>query len=201
MANIYLRHPDCIFINIPKTGGKSIQKLWGDRYAISKGHIPSNWPPSIFKFAFVRHPLDRLVSAFKMFNYGVQKFNTDGSLFNERVPILAHEHTIDHFVIRVLNDDDILTARYSIRTHTIPMTHPFNCIDQADFVGRYENLDEDFKAIAAHLHIDKDKQIPKVNISKNKEEWRKIMDNLSPDLYEKILEYYADDFSTFKYHV
>ena len=32
------------------------------------------------------------------------------------------------------------TAEEKIRHHTIPQSHPFNCLQFADFVGRFENI-------------------------------------------------------------
>jgi hypothetical protein len=51
-----------------------------------------------------------------------------------------------------------------IRHHTIPMSHPYNCLHGADFIGRYENLAEDFTIVADRLGITD--PLPKLNTTK-----------------------------------
>lgn len=72
MAIFIIRDPACAFIHIPKTGGASIRK------AFFKGNHGEPYfyelPPEaedFFRFAFVRNPFDRLVSAFHMFTSGL----------------------------------------------------------------------------------------------------------------------------------
>jgi hypothetical protein len=51
-----------------------------------------------------------------------------------------------------------------IRHHTIPMSHTYNCLHGADFIGRYENLAEDFTIVADRLGITD--PLPKLNTIK-----------------------------------
>ena len=71
MSNFLLKNPDAVLIHIPKTGGTSIRKgAWGRRVRGPRfGTIPEAWRHH-FKFAFVREPLDRFLSAYRMFTEG-----------------------------------------------------------------------------------------------------------------------------------
>lgn len=134
MSRFLLRDPDCVLIHIPKAGGSTIRKgIWNSNYeGLLFGKVPEDWKP-YFKFAFVRRPLERLVSAWADFT---QLRNCGG--------------TIDDFIGIVLDDSIIYDERRSskveqVRHHTLPQTHPFNTLGAADFVGRYENYISDLK--------------------------------------------------------
>src|SRR4051794_2713828 len=70
MSIIRFRSPECAMVRIPKTGSTSIVKgiLEGMQNTVSTslGVFPDEWR-SLYSFAFVRNPFDRLVSAFLMF--------------------------------------------------------------------------------------------------------------------------------------
>lgn len=194
MANFRLRDPDCVLIHIPKTGGSSIRKgSWRERYdPPTFGNIPDDWM-GLFKFAFVRHPLQRLISAWKMF--------TDGPMGAPqwRLPADARPLTIEEFVDVVL-DENILfderrkTFEEKIRHHTIPQTHPFNCLHLADFVGRYESLESDFQLVARHVGL-KNSDLPRLNFT-NSSTWDSV---LSGSTLERCVEYYRMDFAQLRY--
>jgi hypothetical protein len=151
MSNFRLLAPDCVLIHVPKTGGTSIRKgVWQKRYEGPVfGAIPDSWR-GLFTFAFVRHPLDRFVSAWRMFTCGTA---------NEpdwRMPADARPLSIEEFGEIVFDDGIIFDERRStfeerIRHHTIPQTHPFNCLDEAEFVGRFERLEADFAHVARRV--------------------------------------------------
>ena len=140
MSSFLLKDPDCVFVHIPKTGGSSI------RYGVWKANydgpyfntLPSEWL-SYFKFAFVRHPLDRLISAWGDFTQ-IRKFK--GS-FDDFVDIVLDE--------LIIYDERRSNMRERIRHHTIPQTHPFNRLADAEFVGRYERYADDLLLVRRHL--------------------------------------------------
>ncbi|MCC5997356.1 MAG: sulfotransferase family 2 domain-containing protein [Oceanicaulis sp.] len=136
MSNFLLRDPDCVLIHIPKTGGSSIRHgLWASRYEGPVfGEMPDDWR-GYFKFAFVRHPLDRLVSAWADFSQ-MRNFRNSIDSFLDIV--------VDETVIY---DERRKTLAERIRHHTIAQTHPFNCLSHADYVGRYETYLDDLRMI------------------------------------------------------
>jgi len=138
MSNFYSAKFDCVLIHIPKTGGRAIRDGFfkGDHEGPFFGYIPAKYS-NCFKFAFVRNPFDRIISAWKMFTTG-----TDLVVSNSNMPL-------ERF-LEIVTDDSIIydkrrkTLEEKIKHHTIPQTHRFNSLMEADFVGRFENFQEDF---------------------------------------------------------
>lgn len=196
MSNFRLSDPDCVLIHIPKTAGTSIRKgVWKGRVSGGPafGTIPEDWAP-LFKFAFVRHPLDRFVSAFKMFTTGPSG-DPDWKPADD-----AHPVTIDAFLDIVLDETIIYderrrTFRERIRHHAIPQTHPFNCLQFADFVGRYETLEEDFAEICRRLSYRA--ELPKLHVTSHGH-WS---DELPGHVIDKCRDYYSEDFARLGYSV
>ena len=194
MANFRLKSPDCVFIHITKTGGTSIRKgVWRSNYdPPAFGHMPDDWK-HLFKFAFVRHPLDRFVSAYKMFTEG-----TKGAWFV--LPADARPLTVSEFIDIVLDETIIYDERRKsfeerIRHHAIPQTHPFNCLHHADFVGRFETLQKDFERVAVHLGLTC--QLPHMHYAQ-RGEWNEY---LSGRDMERLVCYYAEDIARLGYEV
>ena len=185
MSNFRLLDPDAVLIHVPKNAGTSVRKgVWSGRYdGPVFGHIPTEWR-GLFKFAFVRHPLDRLLSAWRM-------FTTEGS----KMKATSLSDFLD-----VVTDDSIpfdysglkRTAGMRIRHHTIPQTHPFNCLDKADFVGRHERFGEDFAAISKRLGRNLPSP-PVLNTSAKNEE------RFDAPSFERAIAYYRDDFRELDY--
>jgi hypothetical protein len=193
MSNFFLRDPDCVLIHIPKTGGTSIRKgVWKKNYEGPVfGDIPQAWRGH-FKFAFVRHPFDRLVSAWKMF--------TDGAVGDPewRLPADARRLDLPRFVDIVLDETIIYDERRfafeeRIRHHTIPQTHPFNCLHMADFVGRYETLERDFQHVLDRLGLKA--SLPHLHRTSHGG-WRDYLDG---ETLGRCRDYYRRDFEELGY--
>lgn len=195
MSNFRLKDPDCVLIHIPKTGGTSIRKgVWERRTSKPAfGHIPAEWA-HLYKFAFVRHPLDRMISAWKMFTEGAKGDK------GWKLPDDARPLTMEQF-LDIVEDDTIIyderrsTVEEKIRHHAIPQTHPFNCLQHADFVGRFERLDEDFNVVATHVGIAAD--LPKMHYTDH-EQWQKY---LSGRNLERAVHYYREDIAVLGYTI
>jgi hypothetical protein len=125
-----------VLIHVPKTGGSTIREgLWGSRWRGPVfGAIPESWR-ELFKFAFVRHPLDRLVSAWADFS----QLRGYGGGLEEFVAIVTDE--------RIGFDARRRSVPEDIRHHTLPQSHPFNGLQFADRIGRYEHYQRDLAAI------------------------------------------------------
>lgn len=183
MSNFLLRDPDCVLIHIPKTGGSTIRNgLWNGRYiGPAFGAIPDEWKEQ-FKFAFVRNPLDRLVSAWADFS-GSRGFDA----------------TIDEFVDIVVDDSVIYDERRQtlaerIRHHTIPQTHPFNCLSSADFVARFENYSEDLNEVLTRVGLACE-HLPQLRKT-NRGSWKC---HLQGDALRRVVEFFAADFELLGY--
>ena len=158
-----IRHPDrfrliqeqtaaekCMFVHIPKCAGTSVRRSLFGR---DGGHRPleifrTMVPPEMFdrsfKFTFVRNPWDRLVSAF----FFLQKSDLERNQRFARRNLSAYGD-FDSFVRQWLTRKNIWSF-----THFLPQVH-FICIDKrlgVDFVGFYENLAEDFAAVAKKIN-------------------------------------------------
>ena len=64
----------------------------------------------------------------------------------------------------------------------------------SDFIGRFENLDNDFQEICERLGVNK--ELPLMNKGKRKSDWEHYY---SPQTKEMVYEYYKKDFEIFGY--
>ncbi len=156
-----------IFVHIPKCAGVSInQTIFG---GLAGGHTTfeeylSIFEPrcvnSYFKFTIVRNPWDRLVSAYFFLKKGGLS-QEDRDWFNEELNSFAD---FDDFVKKWVNKQNIWKWH-----HFRPQYHYM--LDKKgriplDFIGYFENLDQDFKYITNKIGISCD--LPMNNKSKHK---------------------------------
>ena len=184
-----------IFVAVAKTACTSIHR----RFGVYKDPLPykyhmflkdiladiskKGWDPDEFyKFAFVRNPYDRLVSAFYNFRYdeghkswaeGIYQFNTfkDFVLGFEKTPCINFIHLQPQF--------DYLETDGEI---------------QMNFVGKYENLKEDFEK------IEKDLGLPHISLGHYRKHehppYQKLYDEETRQVVRRI---YKNDFEAFGY--
>lgn len=201
MANFLLVDPDCVFIHIHKTGGTSIRHgVWGGVRPVEPafGMIPAEWM-HLFKFAFVRHPLDRFISAWKMFTDGAHESQLSPGRTAHR-PGARRQLSVADFA-EIVFDETILyderrkTFEERIRHHTIPQTHEFNCLRFADFVGRFESIDTDFAVIRERLGLTT--VLPKLNYTTHGH----CREYLTGDVLARCIAYYERDLVELGYQV
>jgi hypothetical protein len=144
----------CIFIHIPKSAGISVSKaLFG---SLGAGHRTIEYWQSkltkriyktFFKFTIVRNPYDRLLSAYNFLKKGgIHKVDAEFASKN-----LIHFNSFEDFVMNYLNEETL----YS-HIHFYPQVYflkNHKGIIDMDFIGKYENITEDFKFIADKLKI------------------------------------------------
>ncbi|WP_419227548.1 sulfotransferase family 2 domain-containing protein [Alteromonas marina] len=191
----YMCKHNCIFIHIPKAAGTSVlHALSGSTEHVQRDHCSAfNFKSAdkkrferSFKFAFVRHPVDRLLSVHRYLLSGGNGTN------NKRLSALINSeyNQFDDFVLKYLD---------SMRLHTEVLFRPqfsFLCNEyyevMVDFVGKYERIDEDFKVVADKLDLST--TLPKSNVSKLSNG-----SDVSDNVREKIFDLYSKDFELFKY--
>ncbi|WP_309495539.1 sulfotransferase family 2 domain-containing protein [Sulfurovum sp.] len=197
----YTKEHKCIFIHIPKTAGTSIWRVLL-KNKTKRDHIPysaflSADPEkfnSYYKFTFVRNPWDRLVSGYE---YLLQGGNKTGDLYFQDLFMKKYD-TFDKFVLNYLDKDKIHEHGLFGPQYLYIYDYKGKC--QVDFVGRFENIEQDFLKVVKHLNIND--KLPHTNKSKrndytsyytNKEVLNKVSDLYKKDI--ELFNYTFDDYN------
>jgi hypothetical protein len=183
-----------IFVHIPKCAGVSVNKaIFGN---LAGGHTTFEQYLKIFepkciadyfKFTIVRNPWDRLVSAyFFLLKGGFNEQERDW--FNEE---LGAYSSFDDFVRSWLNKKNIWKW-----PHFRPQYHYM--LDnkgkvQLDFVGYFENIDEDFAHIIQRIGVNC--ALPKLNTNKHPS----YTEYYTDETINIVAEVYADDIKLLGY--
>lgn len=153
-----------IFISIPKTAGTSIETYLsnyatplGGEYKgvlLNTGHASCGdmlhcglWFSDYFKFTFVRNPWDRLVSAFVFLNAG--GVNQEDELLRQRF-LAKYDGDFDSFVVDFVNPENMAKVMHFRPQHTFICDASSPAVD---FVGRFEQLEEDFAIVCERIGI------------------------------------------------
>lgn len=192
----------CIFTHVPKSAGKSILAAFGlpmlaRQYDNSLsyieapyGHLPlsRHWGGpefAYFKFAFVRNPWDRLVSAFHYLDDGgcnrVDAAFRDAYLARYHGDFAAFVHDLGYFV-----------PAQHFRPQVYWLCDTSGAL-LANFVGRYERLVEDFALVAERLSLPS--ALPRLNPSEHAH-YREYYDQRTCAIVANI---YRNDIQTFGY--
>lgn len=178
-----------IFIHINKTGGSSIGKVIGftkKNHRTAKTIIKivgkENWEKS-YKFTFVRNPWDKVVSHYQ--------FRVQGNQTNLRDnPISFTEW------VKCTYGDNKNTFYYDkpsmFRPQNEWLLNDQNEID-IDMIGRFENLNEDFKIIADQIGCNP--ILPHINKTK-KVDYKEFYNSETKNI---ITKWFEKDIELFKY--
>lgn len=176
-----------IQIHVPKSGGLTIRySLFNNKQSDRYMHVYPKNPhyskvindPNYYKFTFVRNPWDKLVSGYLFtlkkikdpaFYKTIKKFKD----FNE-------------FVLNVNKEQLLCSQRFAPQINWIKDIN-------YNFIGRFENLQEDFYKICDDLQIERI-ELPYINNSvgrKNyKEYYTEEIKNIVADLYKEDIKYF-----------
>lgn len=169
-----------IFFHIPKTGGSSITKSLRNNFNVKLHHGYHNTPMEMNdlyggyrSFAFIRNPWDRLVSIY--------------SYYKDRVDV-TDIVSFEEFCLTLEN----YIKDYRVKTHLKQQTEYLHNID---FIGKFENLNEDFQIVMSKY--DKDLTLPHINSSIREKDYRKYY--TSDDQIRSVNEFFKDDIKLLGY--
>ena len=212
-----------IWYKNPKTAGTSM--YWGiikneitdilrykddtDKFSTWWNNLTDKNIYDCFTFTFVRNPFDRLVSAF---NHVVMENLIRIQLKNETIKQKHLFMLFDLFVMRGLKNwdkDDI--SMQSASSHWMPQSFfvEFDGYQMVDFVGKYENLETDWKYVANKIQVSE--ELPFVGISMTGKEYKKtreLIQNIhysefykNQEIIDIVREFYKRDIELFNYEL
>lgn len=195
--NEYNNQLKCIFVHVPKTAGTSLQETlfdfshtghfrWDEYRAMDRKKFSE-----YYKFAFVRNPWDRVVSAYFYLSKGGRN-SSDKKWADE---VLSEYDDFNTFVLEWLTPQNIYTWN-----HFVPQTDfIFDKQDQmkVDFCGKFESLNEDFLTVSKRLGADKNlKNINKSSRGSYSQYYTEQTKAIVAEVYERdirLLGYTFDD--------
>lgn len=199
MPIFLITEPRCVFAHIPKTGGNSIRNVFFDKRYEGPWFgdaLPEGWE-GLFKFAFVRNPFDRVVSAWKMFCDDPR----DGAWELEKGIL---DLTLEEVLQLGLDDNAAFghpwynqitpTPLIRLKNHILHHTHPYLGLQYVDFIGRFETLQQDFDHVMRQLDLPP-AQLPKSNWTR-RTHYREYFDDQIRQMAE---DYYRDEIERFGY--
>lgn len=182
-----------IFVHVPKVAGISLIHALGFE-SEHKWHMPLKYYQHIvegeldkyFKFAFVRNPWDRALSAYHFLLQGglSEKDHTYAG-------IIKKYRSYEDFILRWLSTDSALSL-----IHFTPM---YKFLEDScgtismDFIGRYESIQHDYNHIRSKLGIGT--PLPWKNTSTK----NNFQDIYTAKMIDKIAKVYERDISEFNY--
>ncbi|QFU77695.1 chondroitin 4-O-sulfotransferase [Halioglobus maricola] len=183
-----------LFIHVPKSAGRSVVRGMFDVKSVE--HAPADWYQQLdpdkyrryFKFTFVRNPWDRALSAYTYLHKGGSAASEEDSHWSEFVRSFE---SFDAFVLDWMTPENI--RRNALFTPQIVfLRNMFGQIDM-DYVGRFENLQEDFISIAQALGVER--TLPHLNQSRSEP----YQTAYSMDSRQRVAQVYAEDIDAFGY--
>jgi len=199
-----------IFIHVPKTAGSSMEhasfigggghsdiRYFKRAFRFSFRYLPA-WD-DMFKFGFVRNPYDRLASAF------TANFAIDSKQYSGEYAKYNYKCTKEDFRKFVANEEQNL--RDGVWIHARHQ-YKFLCIfpapndigkdenPEVDFVGRFENIYEDWTKACKIIGEDSDLRILRYW---GKNEFTDYDSLYTPRTRELVADIYKKDFEIFDY--
>ena len=179
---------------LPTLGLENEQAILADPLSIHT-HLPikpflSGTEKSYFKFTFVRNPLERLLS-FYIQKFAMAEKSKYGFLYRD---LLADKLTVDmdfETVVRIICGT---RPRKFEEAHFTPqsyLTHyGYRCL--VDYIGKYENFEEDFEKIQKKFSLDPTRIV-------NKSIDYDYRDYYTPETLKMAATYYREDLKLFGY--
>ena len=196
-----------IFVHIPKTCGVSIESLFTSEFR-GQRHNTLGWHNAehinrYFKFAFVRNLYDLLVSWYHYQPTLKETFNS----FKYWIMCNAPSHTEMQRLARLPIDDNLAKDKslivideclWKLDEHL--MQHKWieetskDTNSKIDFIGRFENIQEDFNIVCDNIGIPHQK-LPHMNKSKHKH----YTEYYDDETRQIVAERFSKDIEMFEY--
>ena len=155
-------------------GSHEPQSVLFERYAESL--------PSLYKFAFVRDPLSRFVSAYQWRQIEKELPEAEHSTDLRRLKGI----TIGECAAILVNEPALLAQ------HLAPQSQYIETPEKMDFIGRFENLVKDWQVICRAVRVN----IPLPHLNKSV-----ALDTIPDSVKDAVRELYADDYRKFGYPI
>lgn len=199
-----------IFIHVPRTGGTTIESLFGQPMCDTSPadaiiqKIGVNKYKSYFKFAVVRNPFDRLVSSY-WFHELQQKYSVDDIIHNRTNAITNPSKTFSEYVNAIYNHFSMTNrlpdratqwlqagGAFASSPAIMSLYQPGDLV--VDEILRYETFNSDIKNLLTKYGIEYG-EIPCLNASTR----ANYQSYYNADLISKVSTAYADDLKFFNY--
>lgn len=179
-----------LFIHIPKAAGTSIASaIYGKdpwHYPISDYNYLSRFlSKRLYKFAFVRNPYSRIISSYRYSFVQTERHPTTSVRF------VTDYSSFEDFVNSWLTQENI-SKHYFFHSQAFYLSPARDDLN-IDFIGRFEQIEVDFRQVAKQLSLDV--ELPKLNTTPQKHQTGEITEELA----EKIYSVYEEDFLSFNY--
>ncbi len=154
---------------------------------------------SLIKFASVRNPFDSLVSLYEKKRRKYSSLKSDPESWIHKVPGYVEDmeycekHSFSQWILKRYH------KRY-LKKSIMPfagLTMYEKFTEQADFILKFESLQEDFSGFLKSIKIDKEITIPIINqTSKSKSDYRCYYDSISRHIVKHA---FREDFQRYNY--
>lgn len=198
------RKHNAVFVHVPKTGGTTIDRILsadtndvefrgeGDGN-IEFSHMTAKQLRAaipdfaqLFSFGFVRNPWDRILSEY------LYRVENDSFHYVE----CCAKATFEHYLMQISQLD--IAHMPHARINHVYNQYDFLMEDgqqAVNFIGRFENFEEDLRAVLNKIGLDPSIEIPKLNATKHRH-YRNYYSDETRLLVERM---YAKDIQTFGY--
>lgn len=181
-----------LFVELPRTGTTAISKELIENYdgkSILHKHatykdflkVASEEQKKYFVFSCIRNPIDRIVSFYVKCGQGFYdyKFEKSSLRFYEKYYLIPR--------VKYIKRHNPSFDDYLRKFHKWPYVD-WSVLDHNKFnyLIKFENLNEDFKQVLKNLNIKVKRNLPKTNVTINKNSFEHYLTPENVDLYIKI---------------
>ena len=210
----------CILVHIQRCGGTSMEEaivgynLWDSEEHCREKHLLASQAKALyadywddyFKFSFVRNPWDRMVSMAKSYpgtwNVKLDKSQKPAKLLSDD-GFKGYKHRFGYPLTIERDRRFYRKANLTSDRHTEKAVY-LNLLDEdLNFIGRFENLEEDFAYVAKTIGLDS-LELPEVITERKNHKaggfhyseyyTQETKENVA-DLYKKDIEHFGYQFS------